>query len=233
MEIRSVVACSLAASSVLLLSYLYWRHIWFFRNPSRTSPEGGRILSPADGTVVYVENVLPHEEVIVIKQGMAAAINDIVGEDLAVPKILIGIFMSPFDVHYNRAPLSGRVDYIRHHPAKTRNIHMGPMHLRTLFKLPPYSRNSLHILQNERVVTRINGVYEAASLHCYVIQIAGGSVNGIDLYIENGDRVEKGEIFGMIRIGSQVDLVLPAMPDMRIRVRPGDRVRAGETVLID
>jgi phosphatidylserine decarboxylase len=48
-----------------------------------------------------------------------------------------------------------------------------------------------------------------------------------------GDRVERGAVFGMIRIGSQVDLIVPAREAMSIRVQPGDTVRAGETILID
>ncbi|MEJ2277690.1 MAG: phosphatidylserine decarboxylase, partial [Candidatus Lokiarchaeota archaeon] len=68
-------------------------------------------MSPADGTVVYVSPVEPQEEVITIKKGLAARITDIVREDLQVPKVLIGVFMSPFNVHYNRVPLTGKVDF--------------------------------------------------------------------------------------------------------------------------
>jgi phosphatidylserine decarboxylase len=64
------------------------------------------------------------------------------------------------------------------------------------------------------------------------VQIAGWSVAGIDSYVEVGEEVSKGKTFGMIRIGSQVDLVMPYLPDMNVMVNPGDKVRAGETVLI-
>jgi phosphatidylserine decarboxylase len=69
-------------------------------------------LSPADGTVVYVKEVEPREPVISIKQGLSASINDIVQQDLAWPRILVGVFMSPFNVHYNRSPLTGAVEFI-------------------------------------------------------------------------------------------------------------------------
>ncbi|HIJ69229.1 MAG TPA: phosphatidylserine decarboxylase, partial [Deltaproteobacteria bacterium] len=62
---------------------------------------------------------------------------------------------------------------------------------------------------------------------------AAKSVNGIDSYIEPQQRVSAGQILGMIRIGSQVDLIVTAFEGMKIRVRPGDRVRAGETILIE
>ena len=55
---------------------------------------------------------------------------------------------------------------------------------------------------------------------------------GIDSYVEVGEEVSKGKTFGMIRIGSQVDLVMPYLPDINVVVNPGDKVRAGETILI-
>ncbi len=141
--------------------------------------------------------------------------------------------MSPFDVHFNRAPLSGQIQFIRHYPAVKKNVHMGSMHLRTVLKLAPLSKNSLHIVQNERTITKIDGEFKGDALSCYVIQIAGGSVRGIDSYFREGEKVERGAIFGMIRIGSQVDLIVPLKEGMKMRVHPGQRVRAGETVLIE
>lgn len=232
----------MAATSLIILlavvllvvgAFLFWRYYWFFRNPPRTVPVGDNIVSPADGTVVYVKIVEPEDEVIVIKQGIAARIKDIVKQDMDSRKVLIGIFMSPFNVHYNRAPLSGTVEQIRHHPPKTANLHMGPMHFRTFFNQPPFYENSLHILENERTVTRIRGEYKGSELSCYVVQIAGRSVSGIDSYIPEGGEVSKGEVFGMIRIGSQVDLIVPQLPDMCTKVRPGDKVKAGESILLD
>lgn len=214
-------------------AFLFWRYLWFFRNPPRTAPPGDNVVSPADGTVVYVKTVEPGDEVIVIKQGIAARIEDIVRQDMDSRKVIIGIFMSPFNVHYNRAPISGTVEQIVHHPPKSSNVHMGPMHFRTFFNQPPLYENSLHILENERTVTRIRGELKGAEVSCYVVQMAGKSVNGIDSYVPQGGEVCKGEVFGMIRIGSQVDLVLPQLPEMRTRVRPGERVRAGESILFD
>ena len=219
--------------SIAAVGFLYWQRIWFFRNPPRIAPPGDNIVSPADGTVVYVKTVEPKENVIVIKQGIAAKIEDIVRQDLDSRKVLIGIFMSPFNVHYNRAPLGGTVTQIRHYPPKTANLHMGPMHYRILFNLMPFYRNSLHILENERTVTRIKGKFKEDEISCYVVQIAAKNVNGIDSYIPEGGPVGKGEIFGMIRIGSQVDLIVPELPQMQAKVKPGDKVKAGETILID
>lgn len=222
----------LALPVLLAGAYLYWRYFWFFRNPERHAPQGENIVSPADGTVVYVSIVNPGEDVVSIKQGVKAKVKDILREEQEDPKVHIGIFMSPFSVHYNRVPLSGRVEFIKHHPPVLKNRHMGPMHWRTLLSRPPLHRNSLHIVENERTVTKVAGEFQGETVPYYVIQIAGKSVNGIDSYTRAGAAVGKGEIFGMIRIGSQVDLVMAHKPGMTILARPGDRVRAGETILI-
>lgn len=190
-------------------------------------------MSPADGTVVYVERRSPCEPVVSVKKNRPVRISDIVKEDMEEQKLLIGIFMSPFDVHYNRAPISGRVDFIRHHPAEGKNRHMTSMHWRTLLNRMPLYFGSLHVLVNERTVTRLTGIFKGEAVSCYLVQIAGGSVCGIDSYIAPGDRLNKGEIFGMIRIGSQVDMVISWKDFMKVNVRPGDNVRAGESVLIE
>jgi phosphatidylserine decarboxylase len=235
--------CKSLVHSVILFStfvvlcallYLFWRHIWFFRNPPRKPPvEDSGVLSPADGTVVYAKPVSPGEAVISIKRGLSATVGDITKEDIFRPKILIGIFMSPFSVHFNRVPVPGQIGFIRHHPASVDNACMASMHLRTIFKSPPLYRNSVHIVQNERTVTKFDGQYRGNPLSCYVVQIAAKNVNGIDSFFKEGDRVSAGQVFGMIRIGSQVDLVITPREGIKIRVKPGDRVRAGETILIE
>ncbi len=88
-------------------------------------------------------------------------------------------------------------------------------------------------MENERKVTRIQGALKGSPVSCYVVQIGAKTVHGIDSYIPEGGRVQKGEIFGMIRIGSQVDLIAPLLADVKIKVKPGDSVRAGETVLLE
>jgi len=228
-----LVLGALIGAAGALAAYLFWRHVWFFRNPPRRTPPGEGVLSAADGTVVYVKSVAPGAEVVSIKQGLVARLSDIVREDLAAPKLVIGVFMSPFDVHYNRAPLAGTVGFVRHHPGRGANLHMGPMHWRILRSRRPYYEGSEHIVRNERTVTKIDATLGGEPLGCYVVQIAARTVAGIDSYVAPGAQIGRGAIFGMIRIGSQVDVVLPARPNLRVRVRPGDRVRAGETVLAE
>jgi phosphatidylserine decarboxylase len=213
-------------------SYLFWRRVWFFRNPSRTPPAEAGLVSPADGTVVYVRRVAPGEDVVVIKQGLRAKVEDILREDVDEPKIVVGIFMSPFDVHFNRAPLDAVIGFVRRHPARGVNAYMGAMHWRTLRRREPYHEGSVHIVQNERTVTLFEGAFGGEPLPCYVVQIGARTVNGIDAYFAPGESVARGTTFGMIRIGSQVDLIVPARPSLEVKVKPGDRVRAGESLLI-
>jgi phosphatidylserine decarboxylase len=188
-------------------------------------------VSPADGTVVYVKRVEPGEPVVVIKQGVAATVRDIAREDDGAPKLVVGIFMSPFDVHYNRAPLTGRIASIRRYPAHGENVHMGAMHWRTITGQQPLYSGSSHIVQNERAVTRIEGTYAGAPMAVYVVQIGARTVNGIDSFFPVGASIARGETFGMIRIGSQVDLVVPWRPGLEPMVHPGERVVAGETLI--
>lgn len=229
----SILSAIAAAVLLFSLSYVFWRYFWFFRNPTRKIPACEGMISPADGTVVYVKRLEAKEPVISIKKKRRISISDIVNEELGHPRILIGVFMSPFDVHYNRAPISGVVDYVRHYPPRLKNRHMTSIHWRSVLKRFPIYENSPHILENERTVTKITVSFRGEPVCCHVVQIAGGSVKGIESRIHQGDHVRRGEIFGMIRIGSQVDVTIPWTPSMKIRVEPGAKVRAGESLLVE
>lgn len=227
-----MIGTILVTSGLIAGGYAFWRHIWFFRNPSRTPPALAGLVSPADGTIVYVSKVEPGAEVVSIKQGVRATVADIVREDVGEPKLVIGIFMSPFDVHFNRAPLDATIDFIRRYPARGENAHMGAMHWRAVFNVQPHYAGSVHIVQNERTVTHFVSRYRGESFSFYVVQIGARTVNGIDSYYAEGERVARGTTFGMIRIGSQVDLILPWRAGLEALVQPGARVRAGETILV-
>ena len=87
-------------------------------------------------------------------------------------------------------------------------------------------------MENERTVTCIAGQLAGEPLRVYVVQIGAMTVRGIDSHVQAGDRVERGQTFGMIRIGSQADLVVPWRDSLTPLVAPGDRVRARESVLV-
>jgi phosphatidylserine decarboxylase len=164
---------------------------WFFRNPDRTPPaEAGVVVSPADGKIVYAGDCAP-------------------GRYVKEAGKRVSIFMSPLDVHVNRAPVSGKVVSVRYHP--------GEFHVASVEKAS---------LANEQ-----NGVAIATPEGRAVtyVQIAGLVARRIVCDVKEGDTVRQGQRVGMIRFGSRVDLYLPA--GTRLRVSGGDRVRAGETVI--
>src|SRR5262245_51123339 len=95
------------------------------------------------------------------------------------------------------------------------------MHWRSVLGWLPIYAHSPHIMQNNRMVTRFHAAFRGQVVSCYVVQIAGGAVHWIDVHPEVGTRVEQGSVFGMIRAGSQVDTIVPTLPDLATKVAPG------------
>jgi len=175
--------------------------IWlgtFFRDPIRTTPRGDKlIIAPADGLITMIAKVPPPPEL----RGPDALAD---GEYTRV-----SIFMSVFDVHINRAPISGRVKRISYVPGKFINA-----------DLDKASED------NERQHLLIEG---ADGLRIGFTQIAGLVARRILSFVKEGDVVEAGQRVGLIRFGSRVDLYLPQSAAPRVLL--GQRAIAGETVL--
>ena len=129
---------------------------------------------------------------------------------LDAPATRVSIFMSPLDVHVNRNPVSGMVTAVCHTAGK--------------FRAAFADKASL---DNERNAV----VLETGGRRYLMVQIAGALARRIICRISPGDRVRRGERMGMIMFGSRVDLYLPL--DVRPVVQPGDRVRAGLTVVAE
>ena len=175
--------------------------IWvgtFFRDPVRTTPRGDKfIIAPADGLITMIAKVPPPPEL----KG-PDALDD--GDYTRV-----SIFMSVFDVHINRAPISGRVKRIAYVPGKFVNA-----------DLDKASED------NERQHLLIEG---ANGLRIGFTQIAGLVARRILAFVREGDVVEAGQRVGLIRFGSRVDVYLP--DGVAPRVLLGQRAIAGETIL--
>ncbi len=169
--------------------------VWFFRSPSRRIPtEVGSIVAPADGKIVAIDEIQDDEFV----EG---------------PAVRIGIFLSIYSVHINRAPVKGRVIGVRYTPGKYLNA------------LRPESAR-----ENERLAVRIQEA--VAPYRRYVVtQITGAIARRIVCWLKPGDELARGEQFGMIKLGSRTELVLPRDRGLKIRTKLGDTVKAGETVL--
>lgn len=163
---------------------------WFFRDPERRAPEGpGLFVAPADGKVIAVQKL--REE-----------------EFLKDEVLMISIFMSPLDVHVNRAPCDGSVEAVVHHPGKF------------LKAFQPEAS-----WENER----ISMVLDTGHGRVLVRQVAGAVARRCVCRVGQGDAVKRGERYGIIKFSSRVDLFLPT--SVKPMVSVGHRVVAGETVL--
>jgi phosphatidylserine decarboxylase len=176
----------LALAVVLLLVTAFMAY--FFRDPRRAVPsEAGLVVSPADGKVTRVEKL---------------------SADGAESPTVVSIFLSPFDVHVNRAPIAGEVVDVTY--TKGRFV-------------AATSDNAS--LVNEQNALTIKG--ERMTVVCK--QIAGVLARRIVCWKRPGDSLELGERFGLIKFGSRTDLVLPH--DVEVLVRVGERVSGGVTII--
>lgn len=209
------------------LSFLAWRFWYFFRDPVRRPPPGRNVVSPADGRVLYVRDVQAGAMPNPVKSGVAVPLDDWLGT--VAPEsggTLIGIYMTPASVHYNRAPIAGRIAAVAPRPARGENLSMARAFMRLLWNMPPYEEDCSYILQNAR-----NTVVIAGDFSVVVIQMADRFVSQVDCFVTPEQQVAKGEKLGLIRMGSQCDLFLPRSAGVTVTCKPGDRVLAGETIL--
>ena len=163
----------------------------FFRDPDRVIPvEEGAVVSPADGKVIVAGPV----------NGSPLSSGDFVK---------ISIFMSVFNVHVNRIPLSGRVKQIDYYPGKFFSANLD--------KASEQTEHNAILIEME----------DGKPL-C-VVQIAGLIARRIICHIKPDDQVIRGQRFGLICFGSRLDVYLP--PDINLKVAVGDKVQAGTTIL--
>jgi phosphatidylserine decarboxylase len=198
-----VVAATLTASAAILA----YR---FYRDPDRVPPAtSGAIVSPADGSVIYINHaqagVLPNGA----KGGRPHRVDELTGTPLQVEDaFVVGIAMNFLDVHVNRAPIAGSIVLTRHVPGRFASLKDREM-----------------VFENERRTT----VIRQSGLEVAVVQIASRLVRQIASFVETGQEVGLGDRIGVIRLGSQVDLVIPATASLQVQT--GDQVRAGESVI--
>jgi phosphatidylserine decarboxylase len=184
----------------------------FYRDPERVSPTGrDLIVSPADGEVLYVRESQGGRLPVSTKWGNDYPLMELTKTSLRTDEaIVVGIGMSFLDVHVNRAPLDGTVTIQRHFPGRFGSLGRPEM-----------------VFENERATT----VIVRDELEIAVVQIASRLVRQIATFVREGQTVQLGQRIGVIRLGSQVDLVLPARSDLTIAVKPRDRLTAGVSVV--
>ncbi len=165
---------------------------YFFRDPDRTSPGNENIIvSPADGKVLLVKDVIDNKY-----------INDKARQ--------ISIFMSPLNVHVNRIPVDGKLEYLKYYKGKY---------------LAAFEDKASE--KNERAEFGIEGKYGKV----FFTQVAGFIARRIIYTIQPGDNVKMGERFGMIKFGSRVDVVVSEK--WRPKVKKGEHLKAGESILFE
>lgn len=178
---------------VLASVVIFGLFLQFFRNPARhTLVNPHHVIAPADGKIVVIEEV---EEPEYFKD----------------KRIQVSIFMSPFNVHVNRNPVSGEVSYFKYHPGE----YLVAWHP----KSSTLNERTTAVIKNE------------AGHEVLFRQIAGAVARRIRYYIDKGDSVEQGDEMGFIKFGSRVDVFLPI--GTKINVKIGDITRGGETVLAE
>jgi phosphatidylserine decarboxylase len=169
--------------------------VWFFRDPPRRVPhEPGLIVAPADGTIAEITR-LEHDEFI------------------GGPAVRIGVFLSIFNVHLNRAPSLSRVIALRYHPGEFLNA------------LDPASA-----IRNENMWI---GLEEEEPPHRRMVvrQIAGAIARRIVCAARPGEVLARGQRLGMIKLGSRTELILPDEPGLSVAVQLRQKIKAGTTVM--
>jgi phosphatidylserine decarboxylase len=168
---------------------------YFFRDPSRVTPtREGLVVSPADGVISQIANALPPPEL-----GLSDK-----------PMLRVSVFMNVFNVHVNRAPVTGRIAKVAYKPGLFINADLDKAS-------EDNERNSL--------------ILDMPGGRIGVVQIAGLIARRIVCWAKEGETIGAGERFGLIRFGSRVDVYLP--DGVRPLVGEGQTMIAGETVIAD
>ncbi|HOY19870.1 MAG TPA: phosphatidylserine decarboxylase family protein [Haliscomenobacter sp.] len=165
--------------------------VQFFRNPQRNIAQKneGWIYAPADGQVVVIEET---EEPEYFKE----------------KRLQVSIFMSPLNVHVNRAAIGGTVQYAKYHPGK--------------YLVAWHPKSST---ENERTTV----VIKNAKAEILLRQIAGAVARRIRYYVKEGQILEQGQEYGFIKFGSRVDLFLPLDADVKVSI--GQKVKGNVDVI--
>lgn len=170
--------------------------IYFFRDPKRYPPiDENSLVSPADGIVQMVGKVTPPKD---LKLG-------------SNPMMRVSVFMSVFNCHVNRIPITGKVTEVVYKPGKFINV-----------------SNDKDSEDNEKNMIKLE---VKKNIEIGVIQIAGLIARRIVCDAEKGDNFKTGDRFGIIKFGSRLDVYLP--DNFSVKVRPGQTMIAGETVIAD
>jgi len=198
--IYALSLCAVAAALIWFTGNWAWAilpallaafFLWFFRDPHRIIPTGdGLVVSPGDGRVTETVTISTPEG----------------------PRQRISIFLSVFNVHVNRSPISGTVSRVQYQ----KGLYLNAM-------------NPASAERNEQSMVTVRGQGADAGLEITFKQIAGLLARRIVCRCIEGQTLERGERIGLIKFGSRVDVLLPANAELSVKV--GDHVKGGSSVL--
>lgn len=193
---------------VLVLPFIFWRFI-FLRNPKRsTIAKPAELVAPADGKIITIDPFVRNRITMFKGNRRLHGIIRTITKDVDTQGTIVSIYMSPLDVHYNRAPVAGLITKVTHQKG-----HFLP------------AQSFRNCLQNEKAEILIT----SKDITIKVIQIAGFLARRIETYVKPNDTIQKGAIIGRINLGSQVTVILPA--NVQPTVYIGQKVKAGETII--
>ena len=184
----------------------------FYRDPERVVPAGDDlIVSPADGTIKYIKRLAPGELPVSVKRGKEMAVSEPLREILGDQGgYLIGIAMTFLDVHVIRAAIKGTLTHFEHIDGCFLSL-----------------KRADALCRNERVLEVVSNDRYAVGL----VQIASRLVRRIVAYAREGEQLDLGQRIGMIKLGSQVDVILPETDGLQLQIKTGDKVYAGVSIL--
>ena len=207
---------------------------YFFRDPARPLySDPAFFFAPADGVVLYAKRVAPDEAILDIKgktYSLKSALRD---ESYDKESLVIGIFMTFYDVHINRIPYAGRLSYRELDPINTYNYPMLDVEKDLLGELPPYAKHAGYLFNNQRVVNRVFSI--ELQQHYYILQVADYDVDAITPFeLKQNQMFSQNQRFSQIRYGSQVDLIIPLSKrfDYKLVIEEGLHVEAGVDPLV-
>lgn len=205
----ALTAAMLSGQLALFIGGLLAR---FYRDPERSLPADPRtVLSPADGTVIYRRRLPPGAALQTEKKGAVMGLDELAATSLAREELWqIGISMVFSDVHVNRAPISGQVILLQRRAG-------------SFLSLRRQEAASL----NERQTILI----AADNVQVALVQVASRLVRRIQAFVAPGDRVQRGQRIGIIKLGSQVDLFIPTAQCTDPDIALGQHLIAGESII--
>lgn len=182
--------------------------IYFNRAPERIIPEGNVVVSPATGDVIHIEKA-DTNTISFLKKGI---VNSLSVNDMEPPYNIVVIEMDPTDVHVQRSPIQGEIIYQEHYDGK----HQNALWSKNVTELANENEKNILVIKNQDVSVG-------------VIQVAGIMARRIVSYVSPTDTLAKGEIYGRIKLGSQVVVILPESLDLDVSL--GDTLVDGESIL--